>query len=111
MYIHSDFCWFLFCSPTGFFDFYIIPLTQKLKDCGVFGVSSDEFLGYAKKNRAEWEAKGESVVAEILAECKTKYGVKGVQLERGNKIPRGAFIPMPIESFDNEFAIDGEVDV
>jgi hypothetical protein len=24
----------------GFFDFYIIPLAKKLKDCGVFGVSS-----------------------------------------------------------------------
>jgi len=27
----------------GFFDFYIIPLARKLKDCGVFGVSSDEY--------------------------------------------------------------------
>jgi hypothetical protein len=26
----------------GFLDFYIIPLAKKLKDCGVFGVSSDE---------------------------------------------------------------------
>jgi hypothetical protein len=26
----------------GFFDFYIIPLAKKLKECGVFGVSSDE---------------------------------------------------------------------
>jgi 3'5'-cyclic nucleotide phosphodiesterase len=26
----------------GFFDFYIIPLAKKLKDCRVFGVSSDE---------------------------------------------------------------------
>ena len=25
----------------GFFDNYIIPLAKKLKDCGVFGVSSD----------------------------------------------------------------------
>jgi hypothetical protein len=31
----------------GFFDFYIIPLAKKLKDCGVFGVSSDEYLQYA----------------------------------------------------------------
>jgi hypothetical protein len=33
----------------GFFDFYIIPLAKKLKDCGVFGVSSDEYLNYAEK--------------------------------------------------------------
>jgi hypothetical protein len=35
----------------GFFDFYIIPLAKKLKDCGVFGVSSGEYLGYAMTNR------------------------------------------------------------
>jgi len=26
----------------GFFDFYIVPLAKKLKECGVFGVSSGE---------------------------------------------------------------------
>ena len=26
----------------GFFDYYIIPLAKKLKECGVFGVSCDE---------------------------------------------------------------------
>lgn len=35
----------------GFFDFYIIPLAKKLKECGVFGVSSDEYLNYALNNR------------------------------------------------------------
>jgi hypothetical protein len=50
----------------GFFDFYIIPLAKKLKDCGVFGVSSDEFLNYALNNRREWELRGEEVVAEML---------------------------------------------
>jgi hypothetical protein len=29
-------------SEIGFFDFYVIPLAKKLKDCGIFGVSSDE---------------------------------------------------------------------
>jgi len=28
----------------GFYDFYIIPLAKKLDQCGVFGVSSDEYL-------------------------------------------------------------------
>jgi len=50
----------------GFFDNYIIPLAKKLKECGVFGVSSDEYLNYAMENRLEWEAKGESVVADYL---------------------------------------------
>lgn len=39
---------FWYKGELGFFDNYIIPLAKKLKDCGVFGVSSDEFLNYAK---------------------------------------------------------------
>jgi 3'5'-cyclic nucleotide phosphodiesterase len=50
----------------GFFDFYIIPLAKKLAECKVFGVSSDEFLSYAMKNRAEWEARGEDAVHEMV---------------------------------------------
>lgn len=46
----------------GFFDFYIIPLAKKLSDCGVFGVSSDEYLSYAIKNREEWEHRGKEIV-------------------------------------------------
>ena len=33
---------FWYKGEIGFFDNYIIPLAKKLKDCGVFGVSSDE---------------------------------------------------------------------
>lgn len=62
----------------GFFDFYVIPLAKKLKDCGVFGVSSDEYLNYAENNRNEWVEKGEEVVAELSAKArafyKSKYG-------------------------------------
>jgi 3'5'-cyclic nucleotide phosphodiesterase len=32
-----------------FFDNYVIPLAKKLKECQVFGVSSDEYLTYASK--------------------------------------------------------------
>jgi hypothetical protein len=45
-----------------FFENYVIPLAKKLKECGVFGVSGDEYLTYALQNRREWEIKGESVV-------------------------------------------------
>jgi CheY-like chemotaxis protein len=50
----------------GFFDYYIIPLAKKLKDCGVFGVSSDEYLNYAQQNRKEWELNGEKVVENMI---------------------------------------------
>eukprot|EP00980_Cylindrotheca_fusiformis_P011573 scaffold2738_cov119-Cylindrotheca_fusiformis.AAC.9 len=51
----------------GFFDFYVIPLAKKLDSCGVFGVSSHEYLSYAQNNRDEWARKGEHLVQEYLA--------------------------------------------
>jgi class 3 adenylate cyclase len=60
----------------GFFDFYIIPLAKKLKDCGVFGVSSDEYLNYAEKNRQEWESRGMEVVAGMIEAAHARYGTK-----------------------------------
>jgi 3'5'-cyclic nucleotide phosphodiesterase len=49
----------------GFYDYYIIPLAKKLKECGVFGVSSYEYLQYATNNRAEWASRGKEIVAEM----------------------------------------------
>jgi hypothetical protein len=56
----------------GFFDFYVIPLAQKLKSCGVFGVSSDEYLNYARHNRAEWEEKGQELIDKLVMEMETE---------------------------------------
>jgi hypothetical protein len=50
----------------GFFDFYVIPLAKKLKECGVFGVSSDEYLNYALQNREEWVTRGEEIIHEMM---------------------------------------------
>jgi hypothetical protein len=57
---------FWYEGEIGFFDYYIIPLAKKLKDCGVFGISSDEYLNYAMKNREEWELRGQEVVMEMI---------------------------------------------
>ena len=43
----------------------------------MFGVSSDEYLQYAIKNREEWELQGEDVVAGIVEKCRKKYGFVG----------------------------------
>ena len=59
----------------GFFDFYIIPLAKKLKDCGVFGVSSAEYLSYAEQNRKEWEVKGRDIVAGMIQKCKRRSNI------------------------------------
>ena len=61
----------------GFFDYYIIPLAKKLKDCGVFGVSSDEYLQYAISNRNEWEEKGHLMTERLIKEIREEYGIPG----------------------------------
>lgn len=67
-----------------FFDNYVIPLAKKLKECGVFGVSSDECLNYAMENRRIWADRGQQVVEEMLA---TDYLTK-VRAERKSKRSR-----------------------
>ena len=69
----------------GFFDFYIIPLAQKLKDCGVFGVSSDEYMNYALENRREWESRGQGLVAEMVEKVHKKYAASVTQADEPPK--------------------------
>ena len=56
----------------GFFDFYVVPLAQKLGTCGVFGVASDEYLNYAQENRQKWKKEGKSLVERWLLEYHSK---------------------------------------
>ena len=65
----------------GFFDFYIIPLAKKLKECGVFGVSCDEYLNYAKRNREHWEQKGQEIVASMIEKYRNIDNPQTVQLD------------------------------
>ena len=58
---------FWYNGELGFFDNYIIPLAKKLKECNVFGVSSDEYLQYALANRQEWERRGKKVSNAIFS--------------------------------------------
>lgn len=61
-----------------FFDNYILPLAKKLKECGVFGVSSDEYLNYAEENRRRWATEGEAVAANMLQKAQERFG-KGAE--------------------------------
>jgi CheY-like chemotaxis protein len=56
---------FWYKGELGFFDNYIIPLAKKLKDCNIFGASSDECLTFALQNRQEWETRGEAIIASM----------------------------------------------
>lgn len=74
----TDHCPF-FAGEIWFFDNYIIPLAKKLTECGVFGVSSDEYLQYAIENRREWEMKGKDVAAATLAKFLQRNQAKSVR--------------------------------
>jgi 3'5'-cyclic nucleotide phosphodiesterase/Adenylate and Guanylate cyclase catalytic domain len=65
-----------------FFDQYIIPLAEKLNDCGVFGVSYQESLTYAQQNRLEWERKGKDVVRRLSEFCASKYNSETARLSQ-----------------------------
>lgn len=56
--------WYI--GEIGFFDYYLIPLAMKLKDCGVFGESGYEYMSYVLKNKKEWELKGKHVLEEMM---------------------------------------------
>lgn len=49
-----------------FFDNHVLPVAKKLKECGVFGDSGDEYLTLAEQNRNEWEKKGKEICRERL---------------------------------------------
>jgi class 3 adenylate cyclase len=77
---------FWYKGEMGFFDFYIIPLAKKLKNCGVFGVSSEEYLNYAKQNRQEWEDRGLEVVAGLVEDTKAKLAAEVDEAEAAPKM-------------------------
>jgi hypothetical protein len=56
-----------YVGEIGFFDYYLIPLAMKLKECGVFGASGYEYISYVLKNKKEWERKGRQVVQEMIS--------------------------------------------
>jgi 3'5'-cyclic nucleotide phosphodiesterase len=50
----------------AFFDYFVIPLAQKIDDCGVFGPAGDQYLEYAMANRDGWEQHGEEELREMI---------------------------------------------
>jgi 3'5'-cyclic nucleotide phosphodiesterase len=69
------------------FDFTIIPLAKKLKECGVFGVSGHEYLNYALNNRKEWESTGKEIVAEMSDRCRSEIMAEIMKQMKANQNP------------------------
>ena len=64
-----------------------IPLAKKLETCGVFGVSSSEYLGYAEANREEWLKKGEELVQVYLERFKLRESIGSGALDFDESTP------------------------
>ena len=64
---------FWYQGEIGFFDFYVVPLSKKLDECGVFGISSDENLSYASRNREMWIKKGQAATEEMRAKAEAEW--------------------------------------
>jgi hypothetical protein len=65
---------FWYEGEPDFFDFYVVPLARKLKECGVFGVNGYEYLDCALENRRWWEANGREFVAELSEQISKQEG-------------------------------------
>jgi len=76
----------------GFYDFYIIPLAKKLRDCGVFGPTSDENLTYATSNRSQWEREGKDIVEKMLHMAESEYNAQYMEESCNNMSPASEFI-------------------
>jgi class 3 adenylate cyclase len=94
----------------GFYDFYIIPLAKKLKDCGVFGVASDEYLDYATANRTEWELKGKEIVQGYLTLYKKNESGSNLGLAtKESSVVEELVLPVPLSMAAKESSLVEEL--
>mmetsp|Transcript_29238 Transcript_29238/g.62172 ORF Transcript_29238/g.62172 Transcript_29238/m.62172 type:complete len:516 (+) Transcript_29238:86-1633(+) len=57
-------------NQIGFFTHYIIPLSKKMKVCGVFGTTGNVFEYFAIENKKRWTEEGETISEEIIRDVK-----------------------------------------
>jgi hypothetical protein len=57
---------FWYQEELSFLDHYVLPLVQNIKDCQVFGSSSDKYYHYATRNRSEWKIQGMDIVSAMI---------------------------------------------
>jgi class 3 adenylate cyclase len=54
-----------YVGELAFFDKFVIPLTLRLKESGVFGSSGQEYLNNALQNRKLWASNGKKIVHDM----------------------------------------------
>jgi hypothetical protein len=59
-------------NQIGFFSHFILPLTLKLKRCGIFGSTGSVFEYFATENKKRWMNEGEEISKEIIRDVKNE---------------------------------------
>ncbi|KAL7555298.1 hypothetical protein ACHAWF_019048 [Thalassiosira exigua] len=59
-----------YSNQIGFFTHYIIPLSQKMRKCGIFGTTGNIFEYFATENMKRWIEHGEFISEQIIREVK-----------------------------------------
>jgi hypothetical protein len=57
-------------NQIGFFTYYIVPLSEKMKTCGVFGHTGSVFEYFAAENKKRWMKEGEGISEMIIRDVK-----------------------------------------
>jgi hypothetical protein len=57
------------------FDEIILPMAGKIKECGIFGTTSDEMMDFAAKNRYLWKENGRGLVKEMAEKAEKSLPV------------------------------------
>ena len=70
-------------NQIGFFSHYIIPLSQKMKTCGVFGSTGNVFEYFAMENKKRWIEDGEIISEEIIRDVMEEVERERQQQEEG----------------------------
>ena len=70
-----------------FFDNFVLPLSRRLHECGIFG---SHFEREAKRNRKEWEEMGRKVVLDMMLQLQLENQDGAASLEDEDSIMEGS---------------------
>ena len=59
-------------TQLAFFETYIIPLSKRIRNCGLFGIAGEEYFRHAQRNRHEWDNKGQELIETYMEKIQQK---------------------------------------
>jgi hypothetical protein len=76
----------------AFFDNVVLPMTERLKQCGILGIDGIELMERSTENRENWVLEGESLVEKYHGRAKDQYTLpSGATAAPAPKARRGSY--------------------